>query len=215
MAGEREIIRTTCPRDCYDGCGIAVVKRDGKITRVLGDPDHPIARGALCGKCAVAYNGVWLDPEARLLHPMKRTGPKGSASFEAISWDEALATIAERFHAIGRESGYDRIVHTHYTGTCSSLAICFPGRFFARLGATEAEPDTICNNAGHVAWQYVFGDSHTGFDPRTAPSSAAHRSRGRGRRTAATPCAPAATTGRVRCSAHHDASWRPLLPTRR
>ncbi|MDA0218622.1 MAG: molybdopterin-dependent oxidoreductase [Proteobacteria bacterium] len=172
MAGEREIIKTTCPRDCYDGCGIAVVKRDGRIAKVLGDPDHPTARGALCGKCAVAYNGVWLDPEVRLLHPMKRTGPKGSSQFTAISWNEALSTIAERFHAIGRESGFDRILHTHYTGTCSSLAIGFPGRFFARLGATEAEPDTICNNAGHVAWGYVFGDSHIGFDPRTARDSA-------------------------------------------
>ncbi|MDA1072561.1 MAG: molybdopterin-dependent oxidoreductase, partial [Proteobacteria bacterium] len=172
MAGEREIIKTTCPRDCYDGCGIAVVKRDGRIAKVLGDPDHPTARGALCGKCAVAYNGVWLDPEVRLPHPMKRTGPKGSSQFTAISWNEALSTIAERFHAIGRESGFDRILHTHYTGTCSSLAIGFPGRFFARLGATEAEPDTICNNAGHVAWGYVFGDSHIGFDPRTARDSA-------------------------------------------
>ena len=172
MAGDREIIKTTCPRDCYDGCGIAVVKRGGKISKVLGDPDHPVARGALCGKCAVAYNGVWLDPEARLLHPLKRTGPKGSATFERISWDEALATIAERFHAIGRETGYDRILHTHYTGTCSALANGFPDRFFQRLGATEADPDTICNNAGHVAWGYVFGDSHTGFDPRTAKDSA-------------------------------------------
>ena len=28
MDDTREIIRTTCPRDCYDACGIAVVKRD-------------------------------------------------------------------------------------------------------------------------------------------------------------------------------------------
>ncbi len=51
---EREIIKTTCPRDCYDSCGIAVVRRDGQVTRVLGDPDHPVSRGALCGKCAIA-----------------------------------------------------------------------------------------------------------------------------------------------------------------
>jgi hypothetical protein len=24
-----EVILTTCPRDCYDACGVAVVKRDG------------------------------------------------------------------------------------------------------------------------------------------------------------------------------------------
>ena len=60
-------LRTTCPRDCYDTCGILVVKRDGVVAKVLGDPDHPVSRGALCGKCAIAYNGIWRDPSARLL----------------------------------------------------------------------------------------------------------------------------------------------------
>ncbi len=168
---EREIVKTSCPRDCYDGCGIAVVKRGGRIARVLGDPDHPVSRGALCGKCAIAYNGVWLDPGARLLHPMRRTGAKGRGRFERIPWDEALAETAGRLKDIAAEHGADSILHTHYTGTCSSIANAFPGRFFARLGATEAEPDSICNNAGHAAWGYVFGDSHTGFDPRTARES--------------------------------------------
>lgn len=171
MPGTKEIIKTTCPRDCYDGCGIAVIKRDGKIRRVLGDPDHPTSRGALCGKCAVAYNGAWRDENARLLHPLRRTGPKGTGAFEAITWDEALSTIAGKLQAIADEHGADKIVHTHYTGTCSALAYGFPSRFFSRLGATEVEPDTICNNAGHAAWGYVFGDSHTGFDPRTARDS--------------------------------------------
>src|SRR4029450_4769023 len=66
----KSVIRTTCPRDCYDTCGIAVVKRNGAVTKVLGDPDHPVSRGALCGKCALAYNGVWRDPAARLARPL-------------------------------------------------------------------------------------------------------------------------------------------------
>ena len=169
---EREIVRTSCPRDCYDGCGVVAVKRGGRIARVLGDPDHPVSRGALCGKCAIAYNGVWLDPDARLLHPMRRTGPKGSGRFERISWDEALTTVADRLKAIVAERGPASILHTHYTGTCSAIANAFPGRFFARLGAAEAIPDTICNNAGHAALDYTFGDSRAGFDPRTAKDSA-------------------------------------------
>ena len=47
MDDTREIIRTTCPRDCYDSCGIAVVKHGGNA-KVLGDPDHAVSRGALC-----------------------------------------------------------------------------------------------------------------------------------------------------------------------
>ena len=44
---DKTIIRTTCPRDCYDACGIAVVKRADGLVKVLGDPEH--AQG-LAGK---------------------------------------------------------------------------------------------------------------------------------------------------------------------
>ena len=171
MDSQLERIRTTCPRDCYDGCGIVVERRDGAITRVLGDPDHPVSRGALCGKCATAYNGVWQDEQARLLYPLKRTGPKGHGQFERVGWDEALTTIASKLQNIVQTTGPEAIIHTHYTGTLSLLAYMFPLRFFHRLGATEVEPDTICNMAGHVAWGLLFGSSYVGFDPRTAADS--------------------------------------------
>ena len=89
-------IKTNCPRDCYDGCGILVEKRSDGRHRIVGDPDHPIAKGKLCSKCALAYNGVWQDPSKRLLHPMKRVGLKGTGSFLPISWEEALAEIAKK-----------------------------------------------------------------------------------------------------------------------
>ncbi|MEX0809859.1 MAG: molybdopterin-dependent oxidoreductase [Dongiaceae bacterium] len=167
MDDGREIIRTTCPRDCYDACGIAVVKH-GKKARVLGDPDHAVARGALCGKCAIGYNGAWRDPDQRLGQPLKRVGPKGSGKFEPISWDEAIETVARRLSAIADKTGPAAIWHAHYTGTCSQIAGGFPMRFFNRLGASEMEPDSICNLAGHLALGYMYGTSVRGFDPRTA-----------------------------------------------
>ena len=85
-----DLIKTTCPRDCYDGCGIVVERENGVIRRVLGDKEHAVSRGALCAKCAWAYNGAWIDPNERLGRPLRRTGPKGSGRFEAIGWDEAL-----------------------------------------------------------------------------------------------------------------------------
>ena len=171
MTGEKEVLKTTCPRDCYDACGIVAIKRDGAITRVLGDPDHPVSRGALCGKCALAYNGVFRDPEIRLQRPLKRTGSKGEGRFEPVSWDEAIEDIAARFTRIVENDGADRIVHAHYTGTCSLIANNFPMRFLGRLGAREVEPDTVCNMAGHVALDYAIGTSAIGFDPRTAKDS--------------------------------------------
>ena len=168
----REHVRTTCPRDCYDTCGIVAIKRDGVVTKLLGDPDHPVARGALCGKCALAYNGVFRDSKSRLATPLKRTGAKGEGRFEAIGWDEAIGTIAEHFTRIAETSGAQAILHAHYTGTCSQIAGHFPSRFFNRLGATEVDPDSICNAAGHVALGYILGSSTIGFDPRTAKDAA-------------------------------------------
>ena len=165
---DKIIIRTTCPRDCYDACGIAVVKRADGLVKVLGDPEHAVSRGALCGKCAIAYNGAWLDPKARVTRPMKRIGPKGEGRFEAIGWDQATAEIAARLKEIVSGHGAEAIWHTHYTGTCSLLAGGFPQRFFNRLGASEVDPDSICNAAGHAAFQYMYGASNVGFDPRTA-----------------------------------------------
>jgi anaerobic selenocysteine-containing dehydrogenase len=172
MPGEKTIVRTTCPRDCYDACGIAVIKRDGKVTKVLGDPEHKVSRGALCGKCALAYNGVIRDPAERLLRPLKRVGPKGEGRFQPISWGEAIATVAERFKAIIAADGPQSIFHAHYTGTCSQIAGGFPMRFLNRLGASEIEPDSICNLAGHVALAYQYGTSVVGFDPRMARDAA-------------------------------------------
>ena len=172
MPGTKELVRTTCPRDCYDACGIVVIKRGGEITKVLGDPDHPTSRGALCGKCALAYNGVYLDPEARLTTPLRRVGAKGAGAFEAISWDEAIATVAGKLTSIVDEAGAASILQAHYTGTCSMLAGSFPDRFFNRLGATEVDPDSICNLAGHVALNYILGTSVVGFDPRESRDAA-------------------------------------------
>ena len=167
-----EVILTTCPRDCYDACGIEVSRRDGMIRRVRGDRDHPVSRGRLCRKCAVVYNGVLLDPRARLLTPLRRDGPKGSGRFRAVSWDEALAEIAGRLAEIAGGRGADTILAAHYTGTFALLGYHFPNRFIRRLGAREVDPDTICNKAGHVALEYVYGTSLDGFDPRSAADAA-------------------------------------------
>lgn len=165
---DKTIVRTTCPRDCYDACGIAVVKRADGLVKVLGDPGHAVSRGALCGKCAIAYNGAWLDPKARVTRPLKRVGPKGEGRFEATGWDQATGEIAARLRDIASRHGAETIWHTHYTGTCSLLAGGFPQRFFNRLGASEVDPDSICNAAGHAALKYTYGASDVGFDPRTA-----------------------------------------------
>ncbi len=88
----------------------------GEIS-VVGDPDHDMSRGRLCGKCSIAYNGAWRDVSVRLTQPLKRTGAKGSGQFEAVSWDEALAEIGDRLRRIIDAHGGASVPQKHYTGT--------------------------------------------------------------------------------------------------
>ncbi len=159
-------ILTTCPRDCYDTCGIVVNKTNNKIIQVRGDPNHPVSQGKLCKKCSIAYNHEWVDPKSRLTKPLRRISNKGEGKFEPVSWEVACSEIASKLKNIINLYGPQAIYNAHYTGTISLLAFMFPMRFFNKLGATEVNPDTICNMAGHVALNYMYGTSLDGFDPR-------------------------------------------------
>ena len=165
-------LKTTCPRDCYDTCGVIVTAEANKPLRVTGDPDHPVARGKLCAKCGVAYNGVFQDPEARLTTPLRRRGQKGSGDFVPISWEEAIAEIAAQLRDLSGERGPDSVLTMNYSGTMSLLASGFPNRFVNAINASEVDYGTICNRAGFVAWELLYGSGSEGFDPRTAKDSA-------------------------------------------
>ena len=102
---------------------------------------------------------------ARLRTPAApERGRRARAASSEVSWEAALGEIAQRLAGLPGET----ILNAHYTGTFAQLGYAFPLRFFNRLGATEVDPDTICNKAGHVALEYVYGTSLDGFDPRTA-----------------------------------------------
>ena len=99
-------------------------------------------------------------------------GPKSAGRFQECSWDEATALIAERVHDVRNRLGPAAVLSTHYTGTMGVLGYGFGQRLFNRLGATEVDPDTVCNKAGHVALEYLYGTSLVGFDPRSSVDAA-------------------------------------------
>jgi len=73
---------------------IVTVDND-RVVEVRGNPDHPFTDGRLCVK--VNHYEERVHHPDRVLHPLKRTGPKGSGTFARISWPEALGEIASRF----------------------------------------------------------------------------------------------------------------------
>lgn len=151
-----------CPQDCPDTCSMLVNVEDGKVTGVRGNPDHPYTRGRLCVKVN-NYDEKVNSPD-RLLTPMRRIGPKGTAQFEPITWDEALDEIHQRWSGIIAEHGPQAIMPYSYLGTQGNTNGLHVGDgFFNKMGATVAER-TFCDSGSCTAYAMTIGDS-AGVDP--------------------------------------------------
>ena len=90
--------RGVCPHDCPDTCGLLYTVDDGRVTRVEGDPTHPVTEGWLCAK--VNTYADYVNHPDRLRHPLRRVKGKGEGRWERIGWPDALDEIAERWQAI-------------------------------------------------------------------------------------------------------------------
>jgi len=143
-----------CPHDCPDTCSLITTVENGKAIRVQGNPKHPMTDGVLCTKVS-RYTERTYHPD-RILHPLKRIGPKGSGQFAQVSWDEALHDIAMRLGAIAAQNP-QAILPYSYAGTMGQVqGEAMAMRFFNKLGASLLDR-TICSSAGSEALSYTFG----------------------------------------------------------
>src|SRR3984893_11054909 len=90
-------VRTTCPY-CGVGCGVLARVTDG-VTHILGDPEHPANRGALCSKGSALGDTVGL--QGRLLRPQMRGVD--------VEWDVALDAVAQGFRGFIDQYGPDSV----------------------------------------------------------------------------------------------------------
>ena len=140
-------VHGTCHHDCPDSCGWSVTVDDSAgaapvAVKLRGNPDHPYSAGELCPKVNRFLDRVY-SPD-RVLHPLRRIGPKGSGQFEEITWDDALAEIATRLHAVIDEHGAQAVLPFSDAGNQSLLAMMgLSGRFFGHMGATKLDRN-IC-----------------------------------------------------------------------
>jgi len=177
---EMRLVPTIC-FNCESACGLLayVDKATGKIRRFEGNPVHPGSRGRVCAKGPATLNQVE-DPD-RILHPLKRVGPRGSGQWERMGWDEALDTLAARIRKAlqedrrtevmyhvgrpGHDGTMERILqawgvdgHNSHTNVCSSNARV--GLTFM-VGADRPSPDfahakTILLMSAHLESGHYF-----------------------------------------------------------
>ena len=80
--------------------------RNGVVSAVRGDEDHPVNRGKLCAKGALLPD-IFVE-EARLLHPQVRDAKAGEP--RRTSWDEAIERAAGAIRRAVDEHGPDSVM---------------------------------------------------------------------------------------------------------
>jgi len=151
---DARMVRGACPHDCPDTCALQISVQDGRVTRIVGDAEHPTTHGALCTKVS-RYAERSYHPE-RVLQPLRRIGPKGSGQFEPISWDAALDLVATRLQAIAAQDP-QAVLPYSYAGTMGLVqGESMSARFFHRLGASRLDR-TICSAAGGDGLVATYG----------------------------------------------------------
>ncbi|MEM7262347.1 MAG: molybdopterin-dependent oxidoreductase [Planctomycetota bacterium] len=138
------LIPTTC-FNCEAGCGLLayVDHETGQVDKIEGNPLHPGSRGRNCAKGPATINQM-TDPE-RILHPMKRVGPRGSGQWKEVTWEEVLDDLSGRIRKAfdegrgkevmyhvgrpGHEAFMERLLaswkidgHNSHTNICSASA---------------------------------------------------------------------------------------------
>jgi len=156
------VVTGVCHHDCPDSCVWQVTVRDGMAVRLRGQESHPFTRGELCPKVNRFLDRVH-HPD-RVLHPLVRTGPKGSATFERTTWDHALELIAERWQALLDEHGPSSILPYGYAGNQGILQCrTMSERLFNVLGTSNVLGG-LCGNTADAGLRVTQGTG-IGIDP--------------------------------------------------
>ena len=149
------IVKGACPHDCPDTCALEVHVKDGVALKVTGSAAHGPTAGVLCTKVA-RYTERTYHPD-RLLHPLRRIGRKGEGRFERISWDEAIATVAERLaaHRGGGSAADPSLQLRRHDGTWCRASRCRSGSstgsaraFWIAPSAHPPEPPATRSRSG-------------------------------------------------------------------
>ncbi|MBM4394059.1 MAG: molybdopterin-dependent oxidoreductase [Deltaproteobacteria bacterium] len=148
--GDR-VVPTFCEL-CFWKCGVLAHVRDGRVTKLTGNPKHPLSRGRLCPR-GTGGAGLLYDPD-RLKRPMIRREKRGEAVFEEVGWAAALDYTAEKLMKIKEKYGPEAVaLYSHGYG----------GSWFKHLlkaygsDAIAAPSYAQCRGPREVGWQLTFG----------------------------------------------------------
>ncbi len=163
-----EIRSSVCPHDCPSTCALEVEVLDGRrIGAVRGAGANSYTAGVICAK--VARYAERIHHPDRLLHPLLRTGPKGSGQFREIGWDEALDRTAAALTDVAARYGTEAVWPFYYAGTMGLVQRDGIHRLRHAMKYSRQRL-TICTSICEAGWFAGVG-GYRGPDPREMAKS--------------------------------------------
>jgi len=158
-SADTEIVRTTvwsAGPGCHGTCGVLAHVRNGKLTKIEGDPDHPWNQGRLCARCLAMTQYIY-HPD-RLTRPLKRVGERGEDKWQEISWEEAFDLIETRMKKLRDEFGPQSAVFSMGTGRDISPWLCMLAYAYGSPNVMFALSGNACYSPRIAAVETVMGD---------------------------------------------------------
>ena len=148
-----ERIRTCC-RGCGKmECGVWVTVRDGRAVAIEGDESSFQSMANCCSKSKASLQAAY-HPD-RLRYPMKRTNPKGEdPGWMRITWDEAFATMGEKFNDVKERYGGESLFAMLGTSRVWSMAGAMAFRQLFNTPNNIAAFE-ICKGPRHMATMMI------------------------------------------------------------
>jgi len=167
QVGDETIFRTCAwsPPGCHPvGCGLRVHVKDGVVTKIEGDPEHPITRGSLCPRCLALKEYIY-HPD-RIVHPMKRArADRGKDKWVECSWDEATDLVANAALEITEKYGPETIAV--FGGTGREANNWYPqwaNLVFGTPNSVYAQPGWSCYGPRMTNTAFMMGGGYPEID---------------------------------------------------
>ncbi|MCM3570726.1 molybdopterin-dependent oxidoreductase [Neobacillus mesonae] len=145
-------MKASCPLNCWDNCGFLVTVENDRVTKIEGDPDHPITKGKICGRGRMLETRT--NSSDRLLYPLKKVNGR----FEQISWEQALNEIAAKLSEVKEKYGTTSVLHSHDYSN-NGILKNIDQRFFNCYGGVTEIYGSLCWGSGIEAQKWDFGNA--------------------------------------------------------
>jgi anaerobic selenocysteine-containing dehydrogenase len=155
MSATSEWHQTACIL-CECNCGIEVQLDGRHLSRIRGDKAHPASQGYTCNKAMRLDH--YQNGRHRLTAPLRR---REDGTFEEISWDVAIAEVAQRFAAVRDAYGGESIFYYGGGGQGNHLGGAYSGAFLRALGAKHRSSALAQEKTGEAFVDAQLYGGHT------------------------------------------------------